>query len=343
MTRKARAASNRWCSARLVLAARGFLACGLAAGFLACGLAACGLLACGLAGCGGELRSSEADASLSTLDAAHDAAPIDAAPDARARDAARDAEPRDADPGEPPDAEPRDAGVDATSDTGVDAGPPRPRRVLLFTRTRGYRHGSIESGRAALASALDALGVMSEQTEGVEPFTDADLTRFATVVFLNTSGDVLGPAQEGALQRWVEAGGGWVGVHAAADTEYDWPWYRNLVGAWVHSHPAIQSATVVVEDAIHPAIRHLPARWTRTDEWYDFRSNPRGEVRVQLTLDESTYSGGRMGADHPIAWSRDVGAGRSFYTAGGHTEASFTEPLFMEHLTRAILWAGRLE
>lgn len=293
-----------------------------------------------LVGCVGDLRSSEAP----TRDAAPATRDAGGVPDAGA-DATSGL---DAGSIAPPDAAPRDdagldADVDADVDAGVDAGPPRPRRVLIFTRTRGFRHRSIEPGRAALASALDALGLASEQTESLEPFTDADLARFSTVVFLNTSGDVLGPPQEAALQRWVEAGGGWVGVHAAADTEYDWPWYRNLVGAWVHSHPAIQSATVAVEDGTHAATRHLPARWTRTDEWYDFRSNPRGEVAVQLTLDESTYSGGRMGADHPIAWSRDVGAGRSFYTAGGHTEGAFMEPLFMEHLTRAIRWAGRLE
>jgi type 1 glutamine amidotransferase len=154
---------------------------------------------------------------------------------------------------------------------------------------------------------------------------------------------VLGSPEEAALQRFVERGGGWVGIHAAADCEYDWPWYGTLVGAWFARHPEIQSAELVVEAMAHPTVAHLPSRFMRTDEWYDFRTNPRGRVEVLLTIDEATYSGGGMGADHPLAWSHEVGAGRAFYTALGHTDASYAEPLFVEHLRRAIRWAARLD
>jgi type 1 glutamine amidotransferase len=138
----------------------------------------------------------------------------------------------------------------------------------------------------------------------------------------------------------VEAGGGWVGVHAAADTEYGWPWYETLVGARFARHPAIQRASVRVADRDHPATARLPATWVRTDEWYDFRTNPRGRVRVLATVDESTYRGGGMGPDHPIAWCRPVGRGRALYTAGGHTAAAWAEPRFLAHVVGALRWAA---
>ena len=224
----------------------------------------------------------------------------------------------------------------------LDAGA-RPRRVLVFTRTAGFRHSSIGPGYDAIEAELATLSISAERSEELSALTDDNLARFAAVVFLSTTGDVLDSDAEGALQRYVEGEGGWVGIHAAADCEYEWPWYRTLVGALFARHPAVQSASLVVEDGTHPATVHLPMRWDRTDEWYDFRTNPRSEVEVLITIDESTYSGGGMGADHPMAWAHEVGAGRSFYTALGHTDASYGEPLFREHLRRAIVWAARLE
>jgi type 1 glutamine amidotransferase len=160
------------------------------------------------------------------------------------------------------------------------------------------------------------------------------------VVFLSTSGDVLDRDGEAALRGFVEAGGGWVGVHAAADTEDGWPWYQTLVGARFARHPAVQRATVRVVDRDHPATKGLPATWVRTDEWYDFRSNPRPRVHVLATLDESTYRGGGMGADHPIAWWHELGRGRALYTGGGHTAAAWAEPRFLAHVAAAVRWAS---
>jgi type 1 glutamine amidotransferase len=162
------------------------------------------------------------------------------------------------------------------------------------------------------------------------------------VVFLNTTGDVLAPRQQRAFRSYIRHGGGWVGIHSAADTEYEWPFYGRLLGAYFQSHPAVQPATIDVVDRSHPSTRHLPARWMRTDEWYDLRSNPRGAVHVLATLDESTYSGGTMGADHPIAWCHAFKGGRAWYTAGGHTSESYSEPAFRKHLLGGILWAAGL-
>ncbi|HEV8649457.1 MAG TPA: ThuA domain-containing protein [Actinomycetes bacterium] len=221
-----------------------------------------------------------------------------------------------------------------------------PFRVLVFTRTAGFRHRSIEDGVAAIRRLGQQHGF------GVDDTADATrigqgLAAYRAVVFLSTTGEVLDGGQQAALQRYLRGGGGWVGVHAAADAEYHWPWYGGLVGAWFRRHPAVQRAVVLTEPAAgatEPAAGApagaLPRRWERTDEWYDFRTNPRGRVRVLATLDESTYSGGGMGGDHPIAWCHRYDGGRAWYTAMGHTSESFQEPLYLVHLLAGIRYAA---
>ncbi|MEM7787427.1 MAG: ThuA domain-containing protein [Bacteroidota bacterium] len=221
------------------------------------------------------------------------------------------------------------------------ASPDEPARVLVFSKTEGFRHASIADGIAALREIGADRGFEMDPTEDSLAFTASGLEAYAAVVFLNTTGDVLGPEAEQALEAYVEGGRGWVGVHAAADTEYDWPWYGRLVGAYFADHPAIQEATVTVAEADHPATRGLPSTWVRTDEWYNFRAPPQ-DVTVLLRLDESTYEGGSMGDDHPIAWSHTMGQGRAFYTALGHTPASYTEAAFRDHLGGGVCWAARL-
>jgi type 1 glutamine amidotransferase len=222
--------------------------------------------------------------------------------------------------------------------------------ILVFTRTTGFRHDSIPDGIAAVRRVAAESGLSVDATEDPSAFNDANLASYRAVVFLLTTGDVLDEGEQAAFERWVRAGGGFVGVHSASDTEYEWPFYGELVGAYFAGHPAIQPAVVQVEDRTHPATAALPAAWARTDEWYDFRANPRASVHVLATVDETTYGGGSMGADHPIAWCREGGTGlnlsptaRAFYTAGGHTRESYTEPLFVAHLAGGIRWAAGLE
>lgn len=210
--------------------------------------------------------------------------------------------------------------------------------VLVYSRTAGYRHASIPTGIAAIEALGRELGFAVEHTEDPAWFSDSTLARFRAVVFLSTTGDVLDDAQQQAFERFVEAGGGFVGVHAAADTEYEWPWYGNLVGAWFERHPAIQAATLTVTDSAHPSTRCLPPAWSRTDEWYDFRAPPPETSRILLTIDEGSYRGGGMGSDHPMSWAQVWGGGRSWYTALGHTEESYREPTFLDHLAGGILW-----
>ncbi len=223
---------------------------------------------------------------------------------------------------------------------GVAAGPEF--AVLVFTKTTGYRHDSIARGIATIAALGAEHGFAVERTEDAARFTDAELVRYRVVVFLSTTGDVLDAAEKAAFERYIRSGGGFVGIHSASDTEYRWPWYGRLVGAYFASHPAVQPATVRIAEPRHPSTTGLPAVWERTDEWYNFRSNPRGAVRVLATLDESTYAGGTMGADHPIAWCQDFDGGRSWYTAMGHTAESYGEPLFRRHLLGGIETAAGL-
>jgi type 1 glutamine amidotransferase len=146
-----------------------------------------------------------------------------------------------------------------------------------------------------------------------------------------------------ALMHYMKQGGGWLGVHGASTSEYDWPWFEGLVGARFDQHPEIQPAVIDVEDRGHPATGHLGERWEHTDEWYAFRRNPREDVRVLLSVDEASYSGGTMGADHPLAWCHEYGGGRSFYTALGHDEDAYRDDRFLGHLLGALRWLGVLD
>jgi type 1 glutamine amidotransferase len=217
------------------------------------------------------------------------------------------------------------------------------RRVLVYTRTTGYRHDSIPDGVDCLAALCDDLGLTADPTEDPAAFSTESLAAYAAVVFLSTSGEVLDDAGRAALTDFVEAGGGFLGVHAASTTEYDWPWYGRLVGARFAGHPEFQRAVVTVEDRDHPATAHLEATWPWADEWYDFGSAPREVpgLRVLATVDERGYRGGSMGADHPLVWCQEVGAGRSFYTALGHAAEAYADPAFRTHLRGALGWAIR--
>jgi cytochrome c len=234
--------------------------------------------------------------------------------------------------------------------TSLQSAPARPQqpapgfRVLVLTKTVGFRHSSIPSAVQALRELGAQNGFTIDATDDSGAFTDANLARYAVVAFALTTGDVLDDAQQAAFQRYIRSGRGFVGVHSASDTEYSWPWYGRLIGAFFKSHPAIQRATLDVADRRHLSTAPLPRRWTRTDEWYNFATNPRRSVRVLVTLDETTYApgAGAMGRDHPIAWAHEFDGGRAWYTGGGHTEESYSEPLFRAHLLGGVRYAAGL-
>jgi uncharacterized protein len=206
--------------------------------------------------------------------------------------------------------------------------------ILVYSATKGYRHESIADGITALKKLAEANNWIITSTEDSAFFTMQQLQQFSGIVFLNTTGDVLAEPGQLALIDYIHHGGGIAGVHAATDCEYNWPWYNQLMGAYFESHPAQQQANLKVV-APHPAVKHLPAVWSRKDEWYNFKMvSP--AIKVILMLDESSYTGGKMGGVHPAAWYQDFEGGKVFYTALGHTAASYTEPFFLEHLASGI-------
>lgn len=213
-----------------------------------------------------------------------------------------------------------------------------PPQVLVFTKTTGFRHDSIPTAVDTVRALARKAGWQVEHNEDAGVFTRERLARYRVVVFANTTGDVLDDAQQAALREYIEHGGGFIGIHSAADTEYGWPWYESLVGAWFLSHPPELQTTrlMFADDGIAPDGR----MWQVTDELYNYRSNPRARVRVVATVDESGYAGGTMGADHPIAWCHAAGKGRSWYTGLGHRNEIYADETFRRHLLRGLRYAA---
>ncbi|MFC3199732.1 ThuA domain-containing protein [Parapedobacter deserti] len=215
-------------------------------------------------------------------------------------------------------------------------------KVLVFSKTTGFRHDNIEKGAETIKRLGSAHGFAVDHSEDALLFTDERLAQYDAVVFLSTTGTLFNDDQKAAFMRYIQAGNGFVGIHAASDTEYEWPWYGRMVGAYFMSHPQVQDADIHVVDKSHLATQHLPDVWTRKDEWYDFR-DLNGEVKLLMKLDEQTYEGGKMGDHHPIAWYHEYDGGRAFYTALGHTKESFDEPEFLNHIVGGIRYAMGLE
>ena len=212
-------------------------------------------------------------------------------------------------------------------------------KVLVFSKTAGFRHGSIGAGKLALIKMGKENGFVVDTTENAAVFSDAVLKNYHAVVFLNATGDVLDHYQQAAFERYIQSGGGFVGIHAASDCEYQWPWYGRLVGAYFQSHPKIQPAKLIVHDRTHISTAHLPEVWERSDEWYNFKKVPGKEVNILISIDEKSYEGGKNGDSHPMAWYHNYDGGRAFYTEFGHTNESFDEPLMIKHILGGIQYA----
>lgn len=211
-------------------------------------------------------------------------------------------------------------------------------RILVFAKTVGFHHQSISTGLPALQQLGKENKIAVDTTTESMQFTPANLTRYAAVVFLNTTGDVLNDEQQRAFEQYIKGGGGYVGIHAATDTEYDWPWYGKLAGGYFANHPEQQDAKLRIVNRNTIATRHLPATWIRKDEWYNFKQlNP--NLNVLIELDESTYKGGKNGKHHPMAWYHDYEGGRAFYTGLGHVDGSYTDSMFLRHLLGGIQYA----
>lgn len=215
-------------------------------------------------------------------------------------------------------------------------------KVLIFSKTAGYYHESIPKGIAAIQKLGTENGFTVDTTKNAELINEENLAQYATVIFLSTTGDVLNSAQEADFERYIQSGGGYLGIHAAADTEYDWGWYGRLVGGYFADHPGIndphpnvQAGKVTKTGEKHPSVDFLPESWTRTDEWYSYKKiNP--NTKKLLLLDEASYQGGLDMGEHPIAWYHDYDGGRAYYTGGGHTDESYEEADFLKHLLAGL-------
>jgi glucose/arabinose dehydrogenase/cytochrome c551/c552/type 1 glutamine amidotransferase len=222
---------------------------------------------------------------------------------------------------------------------------PGPPRVLVFSKTVGWHHASIPFGIAAVEKLGKERGFLVDTTTNAEYFNEDSLKNYSAVIFLNTTGDVLNHYQQADFERYIQAGGGFMGVHSAADTEYDWPWYGRLVGGYFLDHPGIndkspnvQEGVLNVLDKTDSSTSFLPDQWTKTDEFYSYRNlNP--DVHVLMKIDESSYEGGAKIGDHPMAWYHEYDGGRAFYTALGHTDESYSEELYVKHLWGGIRYA----
>jgi type 1 glutamine amidotransferase len=222
--------------------------------------------------------------------------------------------------------------------------------VLLFSKTAGWHHESINAG----VTAIRALGQLHDfgvfwTEDANRVFNDKELAKYQCVVFLCTTGDILNDEQQAAFERYIKHGGGFVGIHSATDTEYDWAWYTHMLGYTFHIHPAVQTATIKVEDYNFPGMDRFPKRFLETEEWYEFGPPLAKDLHFLLSVDESTYNtkadwgtkqGHGMGAFHPIAWYHDYDGGRAFYTELGHLPATYGDANFMHHVFGGIYWAA---
>jgi type 1 glutamine amidotransferase len=213
-------------------------------------------------------------------------------------------------------------------------------KVLIFSLTKGYHHVSIADGITAITQWGTENDFDTDTTTDVTKFTNDNLKRYKTIIFLSPTGNgFFNDEQKAALQQYIHNGGGFVGIHAATDCLYDWDWYGKLVGAYFTKHPKIQQASLHVTDQQHMATKGLPATWQHTDEWYNFKSiSP--DIKILITVDEKSYTGGENGEVHPISWYQKFEGGRVFYTALGHTKEDYTtDTLFKAHVIAGIKYA----
>ena len=217
--------------------------------------------------------------------------------------------------------------------------PPKQKKVLVFSKTAGFRHSSaIQAGKKDIGELGKKNKFNVDTTEASTAFTDENLKQYSAVIFLCTTGNVLNDEQQQAFQKFIRNGGGYVGLHSASDTEYDWAWFGELNGAYFKSHPRPQEAVFNIVDSNNIATAHLPKVWKRFDELYNFKWIGT-DLNILITIDETSYTGGGNGDNHPMAWYHDFDGGRAFYTALGHDNKSWEDPLYLQHVLGGIRYA----
>lgn len=216
--------------------------------------------------------------------------------------------------------------------------PEKAKKVLIFSKTNGFRHESIAAGIEAIKKLGTENNFLVDATEDSLAINSKNLKQYKTIIFLSASGNVLGEKQKEALKKFIQKGGGFVGIHSATNCEPNWSWYTKMIGGIFEGHPEPQPAKLIVVNHDHSSTKQLPTIWERKDEWYNFKDlNP--DVNVLIKIDETSYNGGKHGENHPLAWYQSYDGGRVFYTALGHSPESYSEPLFAAHLLGGITYA----
>ncbi len=222
-------------------------------------------------------------------------------------------------------------------------------KVLLFTKTDGFHHESIHEGVTAIRQLANRNNFTVDWQENASVFNDKALENYSVVIFLNTTGNILNEEQQAAFEKFIKAGKGFVGIHSASDTEYEWPWYTKMVGMMFKIHPQQQTAYLKVEDNNFPGMERFPKKLLWTDEFYEFGPRKADDLHFLISVDEKTYApyakwgdneGKGMGVFHPISWYHKYEGGRSFYTALGHIPLTYSDPIFLDHLYGGIYWAA---
>lgn len=210
--------------------------------------------------------------------------------------------------------------------------------VLVFSLTKGYHHASIADGIIALKKLGDENEFNVDTTTNVTAFNIENLKKYKTLVFLSPTGtNIFNDEQKAALKQYINGGGGFVGIHAATDCNFEWEWYGKMIGGFFESHPKIQEAKLNIITPKNRIVKDLPSPWLHKDEWYNFKNfNP--AVKVLIKVDETSYTGGNMKNDHPISWYHEYDGGKVFYTALGHTKECYTDSLFLKHLLAGLKW-----
>jgi uncharacterized protein len=222
-------------------------------------------------------------------------------------------------------------------------------KVLLFTKTDGFHHESINEGVTAIKQLANRHTFSVDWQENASVFSDKGLEKYQAVIFLNTTGNILNEEQQAAFEKFIKAGKGFVGIHSASDTEYDWAWYGKMVGMYFKIHPQQQTAYLKVDDSNFPGMERFPKKLLWTDEWYEFKTPANAaDLKILVSVDEKSYDpkakwgdneGKGMGM-HPISWYHNYDGGRAFYTALGHIPAIYSDQTFLDHVYGGIYWAA---
>lgn len=221
-------------------------------------------------------------------------------------------------------------------------------KVLLFTKTDGFHHKAINEGVTAMREMAQKHYFAMDWHEDASVFNEDNLKQYDVIFFLLTTGDILNDQQQAAMEKFIQSGKGFVGVHSASDTEYDWDWYTQMVGRTFHIHPAIQTAELEVLSREFPGMEQMPDRFWWTDEFYEFGGERIDTLNYILALDETSFEpyakwGEKESQDQdfrPMAWYHEYDGGRAFYTALGHVPATYSDDLFLDHVYGGLMWAA---